>query len=291
MRAGFLSTVFLLAACADTGQERVRVPLYLAGSDLAAPVRARDGSALRVTHAELAFGPLYLCAGNTAGELCDTARLEWLDSHVIDLTSAQAELVGELEGVSGVVRSWMYDLGISAQLTREEPFVLDAARALGDISFRVEGDTEIAGAPIAFRGEVAIAQSNQTELGVPVIRKSVSDDFEHDVQAMSTSTDGLLVRFDAAPWLNGLDLRPYFEEVSCSPDGPQHVCEQGVELTCTAAGEVAGSRDCTVLGQVCLVGAGCSEELQFEPGSEAYRALRDGLLVGARPSFEWGFSP
>lgn len=286
-RRALVGSLMLLACSTDTGQERVRVPLFLAGSDLSTEIRTADDGRLSIDAAQLAFGPLYLCAGNTAGELCDTARLEWLGSHVIDLTSASAARVGELEGISGTVRSWMYDLGISAQLTREEPFVLEAAQALNDASFRVEGHTELAGTEVKFRAEVTIAQSNQTELGVPVVRKSVSDDFEHDVGPFEP---GLLIRFDARPWLSSIDLRPYLENTNCRPDGPERVCAQSIEHSCSPSGEVDDSRDCAMLGQVCLPGAGCSDELQFSEGSEAYRALRDALLVGARPTFEWGFA-
>ena len=76
-----------------------------------------------IDRADLAFGPLYLCAGATAGDLCDTARFEWLDSAVVDTTLSDPVKVGELSGVTGTVRSWMYDLGLSSQLTREAPFI------------------------------------------------------------------------------------------------------------------------------------------------------------------------
>jgi len=288
-RGAIMFSALLLGACGvDTGQERVAVPLYLAGSDLSAPLPAAGDSTLTLDSAELAFGPLYLCAGNTAGELCDTARLEWLDARVIDLMRAAPERAGELTGVSGTVRSFMYDLGISSQLTRDQPYTLAAARALGGASFRVTGSASIEGVEVPFRAELAVQQTEGTEPGVPVIRKSTSERFTHEV---NPDEPGVLVRFDASSWLRGVDLRGYLEDNTCSPGGPERVCAGQVEQRCASDGSSPETRDCSALGQVCLAAKGCSSELSFEPESEPYRALRNGLLAGGRPMFEWGFVP
>ncbi|HET8932037.1 MAG TPA: hypothetical protein VFN67_01295 [Polyangiales bacterium] len=288
MRRAISALVMLLSACVDTGQTRVALPLYLAGSDLSAPLTAAGGLELEIERAELAFGPLYLCAGNTAGELCDTARLEWLDSRVIDLTRSAPALAGELTGVSGTVRSFMYDLGISSQLTRGDPFMLEAAKQLDGASFRVAGSALLNGARVPFSAELAVQQGPGTEQGVPVIRKSVSESFEHDV---GPNEAGLLVRFDAASWLSTLELRSYVRDTTCVPDGPSLACEGSVEHSCASDGSVATSRDCAALGQTCLAAEGCTSELHFEESDEAYRALRNALLVGERPTFTWGFLP
>ena len=284
-----ITCLLVVSACGvDTGQERVAVPLYLAGSDLGAPLPAAGGSTLTIDSAELAFGPLYLCAGNTAGELCDTARLEWLDARVVDLTRETPERAGELTGVSGTVRSFMYDLGISSQLTRDQPYTLAAARELGGVSFRVSGRADVAGVELPFRAELAVQQSAGTEPGVPVIRKSTSERFSHEV---SPDESGVLIRFDARSWLRSVDLRGSLEDKTCSPDGPERVCAGQVEQRCARDGSVSETRDCDALEQVCLAAKGCSSELSFEPDSEPYRALRNGLLAGGRPTFEWGFVP
>src|ERR1700712_265658 len=182
-----------LAAGVETGQGRLALPLYLAGSGLTAPLTAAGGISLEIERAELAFGPLYLCAGNTAGELCETARLEWLQTRVVDLTSAVPTAAGELTGISGPVRSYMYDLGISSQLTRDEPYVLAAAQTLGDASLRVAGNAQLSGATVSFEAQLAVQQTAGTEPGVPVVRKSVSESFVHEI---TPHEGGVLVRFD-----------------------------------------------------------------------------------------------
>jgi hypothetical protein len=215
-RCWVLAALFA-SGCLDTGQERIEVPLFVAGTDVSEPITAEGGVRVTIDRAELAFGPLYLCAGATAGDLCDTARLEWLETTVVDTASPERVRAGTLRGVSGPVRSWMYDLGFSSQLTGEEPFVLDAARALGDASFVLEGRADVAGVELAFSASLPVQQTDTTELGVPVVRKSTSEAFYRDVTA---DEPGLVVRFDPGAWLRSVDFRPYVEEeaVALRPD-------------------------------------------------------------------------
>jgi hypothetical protein len=207
----YLLPLLLLCGCAETGQERIEVPLRLAGTALDGPVTSAGGT-ITVERAELAFGPLYLCAGTTAGELCETARLEWLDTVVVDLLDDSPIDVGELTGVSGSVRSWMYDLGISSQLTQDDPFVLDAAQALDGASIHVVGVAEVEGVQHAFDMQLPIAQTDDTELGVPVVRKSNSETFVRDVVA----GDQLTIRFDVAAWLARIDFRQTCAAADCT---------------------------------------------------------------------------
>lgn len=240
-------TLALSSGCTDTGQDRVSVPLFLAGVDVSMPFMAVGDVSVTLDRADLAFGPLYLCAGATAGDLCDTARLEWLDAAVVDTTSTTPVRAGQLEGVTGSIRSWMYDLGISSQLTRAEPFVLEAARELGDVSFLVEGWADIRGVQLPFSARVPVQQTETTELGVPVVRKSTSESFFRDVTAEEL---GLVVRFDPRSWVRSIDFRAHVGD------------------------------------EACLAGTTC-EEWTLGPDSEAFRSLRNALVSGARPTFEW----
>lgn len=193
----------LLVGCADTGRDEVRVPLYLAGTDVSEPFTSDGGVEIMLTRADLAFGPLYLCAGFQAGELCDTARLEWLDAAVVNAADAEPRLSGELTGASGFVLSYMYDLGLPSLLTRESPLVMPAAEELGGVSLRIEGIADVAGTKLPFGAGVPIRQALETELGVPVVRKGEKERFEHEVNA---GEQGLLVRFDPRPWIRNVDF-------------------------------------------------------------------------------------
>jgi hypothetical protein len=237
-----------LAGCADAGQSQAEVPLYVSGSELAGPIAAVGDVVLTIDRAELAFGPLYLCAGAQAGELCDAARLEWLDSVRIDLTEPEPKRAGTLSGTTGRVRSWMYDLGISSQLTHNEPFVLDAARELGGASLVVEGRANRGGVEAPFVVQVVVQQGADVERGVPVVRKGTGDVFNHDVTG---SEPGLWVRFDASAWLARLDLRS----------------------------ELADS--------ACALAANCREPLRFASDGVAYRGLHHAVVSGRRPELHW----
>lgn len=192
-------------SCANTGRNEVTLPLFLAGTDVSTPLMSVGDIPVRITRADLAFGPLYLCAGNTAGDLCDTARLEWLDTAVVDTTSVTPREVGLLMGVSGPVRSWMSDLGISSQLTRPEPYVLEAAQQLDGSSFVLEGSADVNGVNITFSANVPIQQNDETELGVPVIRQSSEPNF-HELTGRES---GLTLHFDPSAWVSRIDFRPY----------------------------------------------------------------------------------
>ena len=282
-----LFVIFMCAGCTLNSQGEAVVPLFVAGADFSEPVMARGDVPVELSEAKLAFGPLYLCAGASAGDLCDTARLEWLQSVVVNAMSEEPQEVGPIVGTTGPVRSYMYDLGISSQLTRDVPFILDAAAELGDASFVVSGTATVDEIRIPFRGSLSVQQTGDTELGVPVVRKSTSEDFSYEVRE---DTASLLIRFDPSAWIRGLDFQDYVTREACSDGGPGLVCDGTLERTCEGGTELS-SRDCGETGQVCLPDEGCAEELVIRPDTTAHRSLRNALLTAGRPRFEWKAVP
>ena len=274
----------LLSACVDTGLKEISLSVSARGTRVSEPIEGQNGTRITLSRADLAFGPLYLCAGVNAGDLCDTARFEWLDSAVINLIDDQAMNLGLLQGSTGVVQSWMYDLGISSQLTQREAFVLKAARELNGHSLLIEGEAQINNdAVIPFRAALKIEQSEDTERGIPVIRKSGSENFYREVKNDSSS---LQITFDPQDWLKDLDLSVYVTHDHCESISDSILCDGNLERHCNEAEEIE-SRDCAELGQICLPTLGCQEQLKIEEGSTAYRVLRNALLVGERPQFQW----
>jgi hypothetical protein len=278
----------LAIACVDVGPAQIEVPLHVAGTAIEGPIAGHAGAQIELDRAELAFGPIYLCAGTQAGELCETARLEWLDAVAFDVTDPTAVEVGPLRGREGAVRSWMFDLGVVSLLTQEDPLILPAAEQLGDASLQLEGRAVVDGVEIPFSVALLLQPEEGTELGVPMIRKSSNETFEHEVDA---TEPGLLIRFDAAPWVTQINFAGLLEDASCAPAGPELVCAGQLEQRCDADGNVVDTQDCAALGQVCIVAQGCLEVVDFEPDSQGYRAVRNQVVVGPRPIFEWGFSP
>lgn len=285
MRLGsctFLTLCLGLSACVDTGQGQVQRVLQVAGSS-PEPMQLPSGTQLVLSQARLAFGPFYLCAGASAGDLCDTARAEWLGSVVVDTLNPAIQEVGMLDGVSGSVQSWMYDLGISSQLSRSEPFELEAAKALGGNSVRMVGSAFVDGKELPFGVSVAVKQNSKTELGVPVVRKSSSEQFSLDAGAESGT---LLIRFNPSAWVQGLDFRSYIQEVSCNADAAPVICNGDIELQC-AKGQERASRDCRAQGMICQADLGCVQRIEIASDSDNYRAIRTALLSGVRPTMEW----
>jgi hypothetical protein len=274
--------------CVDVGAGQVSVPLHVAGTAIAEPIVGHDGALIDLDRAELAFGPIYLCAGAQAGSLCETARLEWLDAVVVDVLDPAAVEAGELRGVEGTVRSWMFDLGLVSLLTQNQPLIMAAAAELGGVSLRLEGRARLGELELPFAMAVIVAQDEQTEAGVPVIRKSTSDAFNHDVRA---GEPGLLVRFDAGPWVTQIDFGSLLEDRECAPAGPAVVCAGQLEHGCDDQGQVVATRDCAEFGQVCVRERGCVDHIEFSTDSQGYRAVRNQVAAGPRPRFEWGFSP
>lgn len=253
-RAPIAVLALALASCIDTGQERVSIPLEVVGVD-ASPFVADVDWTIALDAADTAFGPLHLCAGGQAGSLCDTARLEWTGSVVVDALDPTPQPAGELVGVSGSVRSWMYDHGITSLLTQVEPLVLDAAVALGGNSIRLAGVARRDGVSLRFVLAMPLRQDELTEQGAPIVRKSANDAFDHDVVGDERA---LRVRFDPRPWLTTIDFDGLVAAADCAAEGPQFVCAIDA-----------------VLG----------------PESQAGRALRTAIVAGRRPEFEWVLAP
>ena len=282
-RFGLFCFLLIIQGCAPTSQDKTSLPLFVTGTDGSSSVVTRNGGKITLDRADLAFGPLFLCAGTTAGELCEVARLEWLDTVVVNTLDGSSQKAGDLSGVTGPVRSWMYDLGISSQLTSEDPFVLDAAQELGGYSLVLEGRAQVDGISMAFSAAIPVQQTDDTELGVPVVRKSLSDQFFRDVVLEER---GLTISFDPSTWVRDLNLSTYVGRESCEVDGPSIACNGTLEYTCEEEMMVS-QRDCADQNQICLPQQGCADQLVISKESQEYRSIRNALLSGVRPTFTW----
>lgn len=271
----------VVTGCIDTGAEPVAVPLGVAGTDPGGAIEARGGVAVVLERADLAFGPLTLCAGFQAGDNCDAALVEWTDAVVVDALDPEPQAVGTLEGISGTARSYMYDLGYVSLLTDSNPLELPAAASLGG-SYRIEGVAEVEGVAIPFRASAALAQPADVERGIPVVRSRADSGF---ALALEPETASLTVRFDPAPWVADVDFRALVQHGVCGP-GVDVVCDGQRELRCGPAGEVEREVACGEAGQVCAPDRGCVDRIELAAGSQAASAIRTALLAGRPPTFE-----
>jgi hypothetical protein len=218
VRVWAATAMVLLGACGDTGQARVALPLLVQGE---------GGSSLQVgvatwtlERAQVAFGPAYFCAseGGAEVEFCQEALLELTETVTIDGLSEQAEQAGSLCGVSGAVRSVMYDYGFTWLQRGPAPRANPGAPQ--GHSARLQGEVRQGDRQLAFSADIDLApraRGNLTQIGQ-------STSFEVDAHTRS-----LTVVAEPLRWLERIDLEKLFAldedgdgEVRIAPGSQAH---------------------------------------------------------------------
>lgn len=207
----------LPACAADTGQSTVTLPISAEGTAPAAFVA--DGWTVTLSRAELAFGAAYFCATAAAdARLCDTAVVEYLGSATIDALDPTPQPLGELDGVTGTVRTASYDLGISYFLTEPGPHPTEGA--IDGHSARLEGRAVQGGNAFDFVANVDVVPLAAGRNAIVGERTSVT---------IANDDVALLVRADASAWLDDVDFDALHAEsangtrtVVIEPGDPAH---------------------------------------------------------------------
>lgn len=277
--AALLSLFGGALGCTVSAQEPLEFELYVQGTEVSDRIQLSEDVALSLDRAELAFGPLYLCPGRQAGDLCDTARMEWREAAVVDALSPEKQHVGQLLGATGTTYSWMYDYGVTSLLTQLQPVVSPAVRELGQASVVLAGSVWVESQSIPWELRLLIQQEGDSGRGVSVVRKSQNTRFSHE---LSQNTESLTVRFDPSTWLAELPAELFYEHADCA-SGRAQVCEGLVEIDCTGGEPVR--RDCSERGQVCMPSQGCTDSLLLEQDSTAAIYLKQELTAGEPPEF------
>jgi len=137
------------ASCGDTGQDHVTLKLATRGSD--ARSLEVDGATFVLQRAEVAVGPVYFCAAEGADtSLCDAALAELTEVVTVDALAPQSALPQKVHGVTGEVRSAIYDYGVSWFLTEQAPAPSGSAQH----SAVLEGDLSRDGRTLHFVAEI-----------------------------------------------------------------------------------------------------------------------------------------
>lgn len=143
----------LAAACGSTGPTVFELPLRAHGAAPAA-IQAGDWT-VTLTRAELAFGPLYLCATAAASaDLCEAAVAEFTAVAPVDALDPADQELGDLAVLPGEIRSAMFDYGVTWLPTESRPTAHDGApggrsarfagtAVLGDISLEFTADLDL----------------------------------------------------------------------------------------------------------------------------------------------------
>ena len=211
-----LPILAVVAACGSTGQDVYPLRVEGAGTataTLTVPARepeacaspcACDGGDWQVTleRADVAFGPLYLCASVRAEpDLCPESLAELLDVGVIDALDPTPALLGEGHALTGRAQSAMWDYGRSWLFTsagvRPDPIAPEGH------SLVLRGSATRGATRLRFAADVDVDPSEAGLYGVqsaPVLR-----DF-------AGPSERLLVRVDPGAWV----ARVNFDALACA---------------------------------------------------------------------------
>lgn len=185
----------VFAGCVEAGRTHVSIPVHGAGTD----VRTFMAGDFTITleRARIAWGPAYFCTTPFADfDLCPTALAEVRSAATIDALDATPQLIGELDGISGTVRSAMFDYGIT--------WLLPSRAAQADPG-AVEGLHSAHFAGTASRN--GIETRFVLDLDMVPLNSGVSA--AHGVpttHALSERADALVVRFDPSAIFESADF-------------------------------------------------------------------------------------
>ncbi len=193
-----ICAAFAVLSCGDSGSARLEIPATAHGTQ-ARDVEI-DGAILRLTRAEVAFGPLYLCAAESAkSELCGTALAELLSTRLVDGLATKAQPLGTMEATSGSVRSGFFDYGITWRLTQQAPRPNPGARH----SARFEGTIDLLnGDRYTFHAEMDIKPLSPGDAAVNGLKT------RHE---LGRQTQTLSIMFDPSAWLTKVKLEKLLE--------------------------------------------------------------------------------
>ncbi len=185
----------LAPSCVTSGRTRVSIPVHGAGTGVR--TFAVGDFTITLEEARIAWGPAYFCTTAFADvDLCPTALAEVRSAATIDALDETPQFIGELNGISGTVRSAMYDYGITWLLPSTSAHA-DQGAVDGAHSARFTGSAESAGLITRFVLEVDMMPLHS---GVSAA---------HGVPTMHTLREGpdaLVVRFDPSAILADADF-------------------------------------------------------------------------------------
>ncbi|MDD9942271.1 MAG: hypothetical protein OXU20_14590 [Myxococcales bacterium] len=230
-----LACAVCLAGCIDVGQERVQFDVHVAGRALD-EIEARHGWTVELSRADLAFGPLFLCASTTAGDLCEPARAEWLDSVVVDTLDPASKTAGMGVGLEGEVRSFMYELGATWPLAQPQPQPTTAGEALDEHALKLAGVARREGREVHFEAEVAVAANTA---GRTVASGQL------DAQRLGADVTTLRARFDPERFVAQIDfdeLAGTQEAEAADQDGPIRIRPDSQAHRAVVSGLVSNGR-------------------------------------------------
>ncbi len=159
---------------------------------------------VKLTRADLAFGPVYFCAANAGSAVsCKSSLAESTDVTRIDLLTPSAPL-GKVRGYTGSIRSASYDLGLH---WFDTSFSIESSPAAPDgHSMVFEGTlARAAESAVPFRILVDVVPQYKGQRAVPT-SEAVAD--------VADANQKLVVSFEPEAWLRQIDFDAVLEKSS-----------------------------------------------------------------------------
>lgn len=190
-----LFVLSMTPGCVESGRTRVSIPVH--GAGVGARTFVSGDYMVTLDDARIAWGPAYFCTTPFADvDLCPTALAEVRSAATIDVLDDTPQLIGELRGISGTMRSAMFDYGITWLLPATEA-APDVGAVDGAHSVHLAGSASRAGVITRFVIDVDMLPSSSgvsAAHGVPA------------VHVLSERPDALVVRFDPSAILAAADF-------------------------------------------------------------------------------------
>lgn len=198
-----IALTLALAACGAAGEPAFQAPLRARGGASGATAGAWT---VTLTRADVAFGPLYLCATAAASsDLCPSAVAEFPAVAVVDGIDPGAQELGELDALPAQVRSAMFDYGVTWLKTHSQPRAQEGAP--GGRSARFAGTAVLGDMSVEFTADVDVPPALRGSRAIEGLRLGPAD---------LDPRGALDVTVDAAAWWTGVD----FDALAALGPGP-----------------------------------------------------------------------
>jgi hypothetical protein len=199
--------------CGHTGRDYVAFDMF--GEGVEDPTFEVDGWQVTLERADVAFGPAYFCAtDSTVMDMCATALAELLEPATVDALDPSPQPLGEVQGVTGTVRTGFHDYGVYWLKTQARPTTSPAAPEGHSAVFEgvaVRDDDEL-----RFEARVRLEPRLEGTAAVIGVRT---------VHELTPATRALTVHLDPVAWWSRLDFDALAE--AAPDDGGVLVLEPG----------------------------------------------------------------
>jgi hypothetical protein len=219
-RLGTSTLALPLVGCLESPQEPVAYDAVAVPDPT--PTANVGAWSLRLTRAELAFGPIYFCASASGSStLCEASIAEATDTVLIDALSSQTQRIGRVHGFTGTIRSVSYNLGIDWFDTQTAPTPAEVAP--GGHSLHLEGEARRQGALLPFIADVdVIPPKGRGYRAVDSVPALVDDAGRPAAVTIDSSNFRLEVHFRATNWFRQFEERD-FDALAASGASPVRI--------------------------------------------------------------------